>query len=89
MDGQIIGRGGSGASLSERGLMPVSGRTAERNSPLFDSQLSDRPSGPAVHGCHPRTVGFRQTLGTKRWRKIERGCVVSIAELLLVRPRSY
>ena len=52
------GRGGGRArpSLSEDRLMWVSERTPERNSPLFDSQLSDRPSGLAVHGRHPHTV---------------------------------
>lgn len=51
------GRGGGRArpSLSEDRLMWVSERTPERNSPLFDSQLSDRPSGLAVHGRHPHT----------------------------------
>lgn len=34
-----------GASLSAHRLMWVSERTLERNSPLFDTQLSDRPSG--------------------------------------------
>lgn len=52
MNGGVEG----GASLSEDRLMWVSERTPERNSPLFDSQLSDRPSGLAVHGHHPHTV---------------------------------
>lgn len=52
VDGKLEG----GASLSEDRLMWVSERTPERNSPLFDSQLSDRPSGLAVQGCHPHTV---------------------------------
>lgn len=42
--------------LSEDRLIWVSERTPERNSPLVDSQLSDRPSGLAVHGRHPNTV---------------------------------
>lgn len=52
MNGRVEG----GASLSEDRLMWVSGRTPERNSPLFDSQLSDRPSGLAVQGRHPHTA---------------------------------
>lgn len=58
MNGRVEGGGGvaAGPSLSEDRLMWVSERTPKRNSPLFDSQLSDRPSGLAVHGCHPHTV---------------------------------
>lgn len=48
--------GEGGAALSEDRLMWVSERTQERNSSLFDSQLSDGPGGLAVQGRHPRTV---------------------------------
>lgn len=59
VDGEEEGgrlKGWSKPSLSEDRLMWVSERTPERNSPLFGSQLSDRPSGLAVHGRHPHTV---------------------------------
>jgi len=58
MNGTGEGPGGGGGlgPLSEDRLMGVSERTPERNSPLFDSRLSDRPSGLAVHGRHPHTA---------------------------------
>lgn len=60
MHSRVEGEGGvkgwARPSLSEDRLMWVSERTSERNSSLFDSQLSDRPSGLAIHGHHPYTV---------------------------------
>lgn len=50
------------ASLREDRLMWVSERTPERNKPLFDSQLSDGPSGLTVqqqlrsHRAHMHAV---------------------------------
>lgn len=67
-DGRIEGAEG-GASLSEDRLMWVSKRTPERNGPLFDSQLSDRPCGLVVQGRRPhagRKVGFKHWLSTCR-----------------------
>lgn len=67
-DGRIEGVEG-GASLSEDRLMWVSKRTPERNGPLFDSQLSDRPCGLVVQGRRPhagRKMGFKHWLSTCR-----------------------
>lgn len=54
--------------LSEDRLMWESERTPKRNSPLFGSQLSDRPRGIAVCGRHPPAaharVGFKLWLGS-------------------------
>jgi len=58
MNGRVVGgekgvKAWARAPLSEDRLMWVLERTPERNSPLFDSQLSDRPSGLAVQPQSP------------------------------------
>lgn len=61
-------------------------RTPLRNSPLFATQLSDRPGGTAVHGRHPLTV-YAPVSGELLCHRCEQLQALIISSVKNSRPR--